>query len=485
MNNQNHPTIAKLLDLMDASPGFSGLGETMKIISRISDAEDGGMKEVTEAILKDAALTARLLRYANSSRNALSGRNVSTIDQAITILGFNTVKSVALSLSLLNCLSNRPQSDHLHAEIAAAYFCGSLAHEITRCNAPSFGPQEAQVCGLLQNIGRMMALYHLFDDIEKARALQIGENLTEDEAVTRALGVGFEEIGAAVARHWNLPAAIEESIAAKIDRTRPRVPEGLGWSQLAAVFSRRIMDTLFRLPENQESVEIDNNIRIFYGALKLKNKETLGWMNKAMEETDALLSDVAFPCNTEQARKLLRRSSERVFDRLYSHDSLAKKDIFDPNKKIPVEIFQQALRVIHDAFHFDRTLLCLAVGRDLTGIAGVGRNAMQVASQFRLRGNKPDIFRIVMQKQVDLFIADTASPSVADFIPEWYPRIVGARAFMLLSLAGEGEPLGLLYGDYSEPPRASPQSIAAQEAVKKSREQIRAALLTHTVRHKA
>jgi HD-like signal output (HDOD) protein len=485
MSKENQPALIKLLDLMDSSPGFSGLGASIKVISSISDADDGGIKEVTEAILRDAALTAKLLRFANSSRNALSGRNVSTIDQAITILGFNTVRSVAMSLALLDTLSNQPQSNQLHAEIVAAFFCGNLASEITRCNAPGMGPQVSQVCGLLQNIGRMMALYHLYEEVEGSRTLQAEENLTEDEAVAKILGVGFEEMGAAIARHWNLPIAIENSLAAKIDRIRPRLPHNLGWNQQCAVFSRFVTNVLFRLPENQERVELDNNLRIFSPALKLKNDETLEWIQKSLEETDALLTGVGFPCNIGQARKLLRRSSERVLDRLSSHDSLTKKDVFDPGKRIPVEVFQQALRVLHDAFGFDRTLLCLALGdKDLVGVAGVGSNALQVAAKFRLRGAKPDIFRLIMNKQADLYVADSAAPAVAEYIPDWYREQVNARAFMLLSLAHEGQPLGLLYGDYSYPPAASPQNLATQENVKKCREQIRLTLLEHTTKQK-
>lgn len=479
MNSRNPPTLTKLFGLIDNSPGFSGLGASIKTISCISDADDGGLKDVTAAILRDAALTARLLRLANSTRNALSGGNVSTIDRAITILGLNTIRSAALSLTLLDCLSRKPQSNQLHAEIVAAYFCGSLAAEITRCNAPQSGVQESQVCALLQNLGRMMAIYHLYEAIESSRALQIENNLTEDEAIKQILGVGFEDIGAAVARHWNLPAAIEEGIAARIDRARPRLPQRLDWPQLCALFSRRVTDALFRLPENQEKTEIDNNTRLFSAALRLKEDEVHEWIDKALADTNALLGDIAFPCNVTQARNLLRKSSERVVDRLSSQDSLTKKDVIQPNKKTPVEIFQQGLRVIHDAFGFDRTLLCLPNGTwDLVAIAGVGRNALQIAAKFRCTGDDADIFRLILDRQVDLYIPDTSAPTVAEYLPDWYYKEISAPSFMLMPLTHDGMKLGLLYGDYAEPPAESPQNIAALEQVKNWREQMQQALLS-------
>ena len=120
MDTANKSVIDRLLAKMDKSPGFAGLGASVKIISSLGEDNEADPREITAAILRDAALTAKLLRIANSSGNARGGRNISTIDQALTILGLNTVKSVALSLALLDSLSRKPQSKQLHAEIVTA-----------------------------------------------------------------------------------------------------------------------------------------------------------------------------------------------------------------------------------------------------------------------------------------------------------------------------------------------------------------------------
>lgn len=101
--------VATLLKKMDASPGFAGLGGAVQNICRLVD-EDGGNREIVAAILRDPALTSKLLQIANSGSNSRGGRNVSKIDQVIAILGLNTVKSVALSLALLGSPSHNQQS---------------------------------------------------------------------------------------------------------------------------------------------------------------------------------------------------------------------------------------------------------------------------------------------------------------------------------------------------------------------------------------
>jgi len=460
MESDKQSTIARLLTVMDASPGFAGLGASVQVLSSLGDELDGGTRKITAAILRDAALTSKLLRIANSSRNAHVGRNVSTIDQALMVLGLNTVKSVALSLALLGSLSHKPQSNQLHAEIVAAYFCGTLAGELTRLNAPRFSAQEAQVCGLMQNLGRMMSTYYLYDDIERSRALQAEKNLTEEDAILQTLGSSFENIGAAIARHWCLPDVLQNSLAADVGKAPPRdARNALAWHQLCSTFCRRITDTQFRLPENREKIETGKEIEFFRSALHLKESEIRELIDTCLQDTEALLAELAFPCSIENARRLLRKASERVLDVLSAEDSLTK-DNNSIDGRAPLEVIQHVLRLMHDHFSFDHTLLCLPDSASgLIAIAGVGQNANQVTAKFRCYGAKPDIFRAIMARKIDIFVADVRQPSYAKLIPEWYRELVGARSFIMLPLLSEDKLLGLVYADYCEQQSSAPANL--------------------------
>lgn len=289
MEQQKQSTINRLLQKMDRSPGFAGLGVAIQTIIRLVD-NDGDNREIVSVILRDPALTSKLLQIVNSSRYTRGAGNISTIDNALAILGLNTVKSVALSLALLNSLSNKPQSNQLHAEIVAASFAGSLAAEITRINGSAYSVQEAQVCGLMQNLGRMMSLFYLYDDIVSIRKLQNDQNLAENKAVMQNLGVSFEDIGAAVAHHWGLPDVLQNSLAPDTFKTPPHdVPNAMAWHQLCSIFSRRITEILFRLPKNREKIEIANCIDFFQKALRLNKKDAFTLIEECLHKTDEIL----------------------------------------------------------------------------------------------------------------------------------------------------------------------------------------------------
>ena len=455
---QQSAIVNSLLKKMDDCPGFASLGGAVQTIVSLVD-NDGDNREIVAAIMRDPALTAKLLNIANSSRYARGAGNVSTIDQVLAILGLNTVKSVALSLALLNSLSNKPQSNQLHAEIVAGFFSGSLAAQITRSYGSSYSVQEAQICGLMQNLGRMMAIFYLYEDIERSRNLQIEKNLAENEAVKQTLGVSFEEIGAAIAHHWGLPVSLQGSLAPDTVQTPPpqAAANAMAWYQLCSLFCRRETEILFRLPESREKIETPKCADFFQKALRLNGKEVLEMIEKCLLETDAVLAEMAFPGNVEDARKLLQKASERSTDMLSARDSLVQEN--KDGGQTPIELVKQLMRHIHAHCNFDCTLICVPAGSGLTAIAGVGRNAGQLTTKFRSGGVTKDIFQVVMERKADTFVPDVKMPTYVSLIPSWYNEVVGAKSFAMLPLVSEGKLIGLIYGDYSKPHAVPPAEI--------------------------
>jgi HD-like signal output (HDOD) protein len=458
----SQPQVVKsLLKKLDNSPGFSGLEGTAQTVGSLIE-NDGGTHQIVSAILRDPTLTSKLLHIANSSSNARGGRNISTIDQAMAILGLNTVKSTGLSLLSLRSITRKTQLDFLHAETVAAYFCGILAAEITRFNGATYNVQEAQICGLMQNLGRMLSLFYLYDELECSRKLQTDQNLTESDALLQTLGVSFEQIGAAVADHWGLPDVLQNSLLSDVFKSPPQVlANASDWNQQCSFFCRRVTEVLFRMPENREKIEIINSINFFQKTLKLVEKDMLPLIEKCLLDTDSMLAESGVSANVEDAKILLKKASDRSLDMLTSHDSLVKK-VNDGSDQSPIETVKHLMRQIHHHCNFDCTLICLPSGPSgLVAIAGVGRNAGNLTTKFRSSGLKQDIFRIIIDRKTDVFIGDVHKPPFASLIPGWYHEIVGANSFMMLTLVSEGKLLGIVYGDYAKTRTTAPPGMAS------------------------
>ena len=455
------PVIEKLFLNIDADPGFACFGTTLATIAALDDDSIRASRILTLAILRDACLTAQLMRCANASGRA--GQSVSTIDQAVAILGMDKVKALAAALAPLDAGSaviNDAQAELLQAEAIAAAFCGLLAAGLTRSNSPRLKPQESQLCGLLQNLGRMLAIYYLHDEVMRSHAVQAAQNLAEDDAVRQSLGMGFDAIGAAVAVHWKFPDVLQRSLEVGSDRIPARpLASPLEWHQYCAAFARHVTDALFRKPEHQMKGAVASEVHAFRTVLHLKDGEVAELIEHSMVDLDESLRASAATCTIARARELLRKSSDRVTDWLSPQDSLTKSSPTDA-RKTRVEQIYQILRSIHDAFQFDMTLLCVPNGAtELVAISGVGRNANQIISRFRCGGAKQDLFRSVSAKAVGLYVADVHGGPYAKFIPHWYAGLVGAQSLYVMSLMQDGVPQGIVYGDFSSRREVPPDDL--------------------------
>ena len=455
------PVIEKLFLRIEADPGFACFGTTLATIAELDDDSIRAARILTQTILRDACLTAQLMRHANASGRA--GQSVSTVDQAVAILGINKVKSLAASLATFDAtggLVTDAQGELLQAEAIAAAFCGVLAAGLTRSNAPRLKPQESHLCGLLQNLGRMLAIYYLHEEVERSHVLQAAQNLTEEDAVLQSLGMGFDAMGAAVALHWKFPDVLQRSLEAGSDKIPARALAGpLEWHQYCAAFARHVTDALFRKPEHQMKGAVAGDVHAFRTVLHLKDGEVAELIERSMADLEETLQATAAVCTIARARELLRKSSDRVTDWLSPQDSLTKSSPTDA-RKTRVEQIYQTLRTIHDAFQFDMTLLCVPNGAtELVAISGVGRKANQIISRFRCGGAKQDLFRSVSAKAIGLYVADVEGGPYAKFIPHWYANLVGAQSLYVMSLMEDGVPLGVVYGDFSSRREVPPDGL--------------------------
>lgn len=172
--------------------------------------EDFSADSLAKIILKDPSLTSRLLRMANSSFYQRVAE-ITTVHQAVSILGVTTVKCLALSTSVFN-------PDRIAASTGVdpkEFFTYSLtiasaSENIARTtNYPS--PEEAFIAGLLHDIGVLFFLHHYPDRYADILRGEIkAESLIDAEI--KVFGVDHCEIGYHLAEVWRLPDYVADAI---------------------------------------------------------------------------------------------------------------------------------------------------------------------------------------------------------------------------------------------------------------------------------
>jgi putative nucleotidyltransferase with HDIG domain len=178
------------------------------IIALIDD-DRAGAKKLVELIERDQALTARLLRLANSAFFG-QARKVSTIPRAVLLLGFSTVRNLALGVKVWDTLGTGVSRRELESLWGHAVEVAAVARVIAR-QQRQVNPDEAFTTGLLHDVGQLvMALRFKELYWETVRKATSTEHLAGLEQST--LGVDHAEVGSWLLEAWNLPSLMVEAV---------------------------------------------------------------------------------------------------------------------------------------------------------------------------------------------------------------------------------------------------------------------------------
>jgi len=166
--------------------------------------------DIKKIISSDPALTAKILRLGNSAFYGFPGK-IATLNHAIVILGFSTVRNLAISLGASNILvaSKAQSSLDRHAfwahSLATAYASSELAR---RMKEPARIVEEVFIGGLLHDIGKLFLDRYFPEEYAVAIASAQVHMTSILDAERTVLGVTHECIGRRVAEKWNLPQSM-------------------------------------------------------------------------------------------------------------------------------------------------------------------------------------------------------------------------------------------------------------------------------------
>ncbi|MGH8672427.1 MAG: protein kinase domain-containing protein, partial [Burkholderiales bacterium] len=204
-------TLDFLLRRMRYKSDFPALTKTITTMNKLVASDNEGATNLSNLILKDLSLTNKILRTVNTPHYGQFTGGIGTISKAVVILGFDAIRNVAVSLMLFEHLQNKGQAARLKEEVIAAYFSGVLARQIS-ARIGIKNAEEATVCAMFHNLGRMLALYYFHEDAQEVEMLVQQKSITEREASTLVLGLSYEELGIGVARSWNFPDKLQASM---------------------------------------------------------------------------------------------------------------------------------------------------------------------------------------------------------------------------------------------------------------------------------
>ncbi|MFZ5981010.1 MAG: HDOD domain-containing protein, partial [Candidatus Zixiibacteriota bacterium] len=232
------------------------LPQTLVAVLRVIRDDKSSAEELAGVLLKDPALTARVLRIVNSTFYG-ARREITTVSKAVVMMGMRQVTALALSTSIYNLASNwetkinRVKFWRHSLEVAIA--ARMIAERIQYPHV-----EEAFVAGLLHDIGLLIIEKSFPDDFCKILIRgQRGENTFEYEE--ELLGTNHARVGQFLLEQWNIPQSICDAVGHHHNQYPADCNNSeLIYSQIIALANLVSSFSVIREPRGEQIFEIEN-----------------------------------------------------------------------------------------------------------------------------------------------------------------------------------------------------------------------------------
>jgi eukaryotic-like serine/threonine-protein kinase len=489
-------TLDFLLRRMRHGSDFPALSSTISSVNQALSADNERSSVLCNTILKDFALTNKLLKLVNAVHFTAFGGHVSTISRAVSILGYDGVRNVALSLVLLEHLQNKAQAAALKDQVVQTFFCGIMARQMVQ----KLGVRDAEhafICAMFHRLGKLLAVFYLHEEAQAVERLREARGFDEERASSEVLGISYEELGIGVAREWKFPDVIIDSmrhvteplrnrqafeqdplravaglsndlcdiVAHAVEADRPAALRGVADKFPGLQLSETVLQKLIA----ESTIEVTSeSMQIGVGTIEAKSrfianaKETGGQHlpteeEMAAEEPDTMDTIVMGSTFAENSSVMLDApSASQPRPTVEQRRSLLAAGVQDITHTLVGDyelndVLQIILETMYRAIGFTRVLLLVRDQKagTLRARFGFGEHADEIVQKgFNVPLNGPrDIFYAAISQGADLCIEDIDVDKIRPHVPDWFRELIHTRGLVLFPIMVNHRPVALIYAD--------------------------------------
>lgn len=515
-NDDPHVARDRLLEKISNDTDLPALGSSIARVVQLASSDAEAVRELAHFVLADVALTQKILRLSNTVcyRTAF-GTPVTTISKAIFLLGFDTVKTSALAMLLVDGMSGK-HAQGVRAELTHALSASVMGRELAR-RSHFKDAEEAAIAALFKNMGRLLVAAHDHALYSEIIALIESGTHTPTRASMQVLGCSFDVLGGSVLQEWQIPETIIQALSPLASGVLKLARSRQEWMQQVAAFSTAAASVIPRQGEACYDAASKALLVRFGTALNLDQDKLIELFATVERETRALTDNAQLGLASEE----LELASEAAA-------AMDAPDTPADEEGLPSELLMvstERTNLLIDARHpsgkpVNARDLLLAGVQDVTEMAASGRcNVNDLIllvletlyhsmgfrfatvclkdirkNQFRARislgednavrqagfvfptAPVRDLFHLAMENDADLMISDAGNAKIRDLIPAWHRALLpDAGSFIVLPLIVQKIPFGLFYADRRQPaPEGVPQDETA--LIKTLKGQVLAAL---------
>lgn len=190
------------LDAIHELPTLSAVA--LKLRSTLQDI-DMPAQDVAKIIQNDQSIVTKMLKLVNSAFFGLSSR-VSSVQHALMLLGFNTVRNIVISIDVINALkiNKKIKGLDINAFWSHAIGVAVISRHLDQQTGNNYR-EDVFTAGIIHDIGKIVMAHYFSDQFQAMWETMRREQLNFREAEHRHFPLNHAEIGAQLAKQWHLP----------------------------------------------------------------------------------------------------------------------------------------------------------------------------------------------------------------------------------------------------------------------------------------
>ena len=489
----------RLIDAVANDPNLPALGSSIARIVKLSSSDDQSIQQLSYYVLSDVSLTQKILRLSNSAAfKAITNKEISSINKAIFLLGFDAVKTSALAILLVDGMPAR-HAAHVRIELIHAL----AASVISRKLAVSFTKdiEETSIAALFKNLGRILLATYEPDLYHSMMALVTQGQHTPAQASMQILGFSLDMLTQVLLEEWNVPANVIQALGAKPSGALITPRNKQEWMQIAAEFCEKAAPLVLNTNLITEEIELKEKLLNRFGKVFNLTMPVLNELiSKATLETRELLVSTDLE-SLDKSNKISQDSTHCEFD-ITAEENLINELAINNNEPHNLQITERyacskpynASSLLLDGIQKTTEMMALGDYR-LDNLINLGLDSLYSALGFRfitlcLKDSKMnsfrarsslgkknleyqkgfnfstvpanDLFHLAMQRNIDIVIANAFIPRIRKLMPLWHTTLLpDARSILVLPLIVNKKSMGLIYADRET---ESPEGITHDEA---------------------
>lgn len=252
-DQQSHDaTMARIKAGMDRLGDLPIFSTSINKVRRVSSDPQADAMAVAQEVLKDASLSTKLLRLANSAYYNRGLGKISVVSRAVIMMGFETVRNLTLTLKLIESFQKSNTAVDMSRMLVRSYLAAGLVRNMaTKCGVKDI--EESYVCALLHNLGEIIVAYVLPHEFIKIQEQQKLAKVTHSQAQHGVLGTSFDAIGQDLAGTWEFPPLVVSSMSRAPVKISGVVHDRLQINRALSFFANDLVGALY--VETNDSAE--------------------------------------------------------------------------------------------------------------------------------------------------------------------------------------------------------------------------------------